>query len=318
MDLILWAFFVLIAGIALLVGGAELLVCESIVLSRYLGISPVIIGLTVVALGTSAPELFVTIMANLNAKSDLAIGNIIGSNIANIGLILGVAAVIKPFFVPARILKVELPFLMLSVVLTGIATWFGILNRIMATILIASFAIYLYVLMENHLLYEDLEQDNDTKDISFSLGQIVLKLLLIFFSFIALVYGSKLLIKGAVSIAKFFHCPELIIGLSLTAVGTSLPELASTISAVRRKQAGLVVGNVLGSNFANTCGILGISGLIKPMSIDSHVLTTDFPVMAIMSFVLIPLFKDKFLSRKEGLCLLVAYFSFISIIYLKS
>lgn len=318
MEVLIWACFVLAAGVFLLVGGAELLVHESIVLSRYFGISPIIIGLTVVALGTSAPELFVTVMANINGKADLAIGNIIGSNIANIGLILGVAATINPFFIPSRILRVELPFLILSVILTGIASWFGILNRIIAVILLVSFGIYLYVLLGNHLLYNDLEQDDNFKRTSLTIWQIILKFFLIIFSFIALVYGSKLLIKGAVSIANFFNCPELIIGLSLTAVGTSLPELASTISAVRRKQAGLVIGNVLGSNFANTCGILGISGLIKPMVIHHHVLTTDFPVMAVMSLVLIPIFRDKFLSRKEGICLLFAYFSFISIIYLKS
>ncbi len=307
----------LVLGVAFLVGSAELLVHQSISLSRHLGIKPIIIGLTVVAFGTSAPELFVTLMANLKGNVDLAVGNIIGSNIANIGLILGISALVRPFGVPERIVRVELPFLIISVILIGLAAWMHILGRIFAAILLSCFFIYLFVLVKNNALYGTSEDKNDVSVQKISAGHVIFKLILIIGSFLGLVFGSKFLIKGAVEIARFFNCPELIIGLSLTAVGTSLPELASSLSAVRRGEAGLIIGNVLGSNFANTCGILGISGLIKPIIINPHVFFADFPVMAGFSIMLVPIFKDKFLSRNEGLFLLLVYLCYVFLIYFK-
>ncbi len=301
-------------GLLLLIGGAEFLTHHCIALARYLGVKPIIIGLTVVAFGTSAPEFFVSILANLKEQADLAVGNIIGSNIANIGLILGVAAIIRPFSVPKRIAKVELPFLVLSVILIGIASWKHILSRSGAFILIFSFAVYLYFLMNKRGAYVLAPEEEKVHTGS---PRYFLRFGIIVLSFWGLIAGSHLLIEGAVSVARFFNCPELIIGLSLTAVGTSLPELASTISALRRNETGLVIGNVLGSNFANSCGILGFAALIKPIHINPHVLVTDFPAMAVFSLVLIPIFKNGYISRLEGIMLFSAYFCYLAIIYLK-
>ena len=218
---------------------------------------------------------------------------------------------------PERIVRVEVTFLILSVILTGIAAWLQVLDRLFALIFLSCFFVYLLVLVKNKALYGTSEDTEYECSRYTSMKDIVFKLFLITGSFFALVFGSKLLIKGAIAIASFFNCPELIIGLSLTALGTSLPELASSLSAVRRGEAGLIIGNVLGSNFANTCGILGISGLIKPFVVNPHVFYADFPVMACFSIVLIPLFRDKFLSRAEGLFLLLSYLCYVTVIYLK-
>ncbi|NPA95178.1 MAG: calcium/sodium antiporter [Thermodesulfobacteria bacterium] len=315
MTQIIIIFFQLVLGIVFLVAGAEFVTHHCIVLARHLGVRPIIVGLTVVAFGTSAPEFFVTVMANLQGQAGLAVGNIIGSNIANIGLILGVAATIMPFAVPMRLVRVELPFLVLSVILIGVASWQGVLTRLAALVLIVSFGIYLFILFEKRGAYT---QGAETEEPSESLEpRYLFRTAIIVLSFCSLIFGSHLLIKGAVSAARLFHCPELIIGLTLTALGTSLPELASTISALRRKETGLIIGNVLGSNFANSCGILGTAALIKPLPIDHHVLVADFPVMAALSLALIPIFRDGKISRLEGFILLGAYISYIAIIYLK-
>ncbi len=312
---LLFSFIKLLLGFVLLIGGAELLTHHCIALARRLGVRPIIIGLTVVAFGTSAPEFFVTVMANVRGQADLAVGNIIGSNIANIGLILGIAAMIRPFEVPRRIARVELPFLVLSVILIGLAAWQGELTRAAALILLASFVAYLYFLVNKRSSYTLASEALETEEQG--PPRYLLRTSLILLSFSGLVGGSHLLIEGAASVARYFNCPELIIGLSLTAVGTSLPELASTISALRRREAGLIIGNVLGSNFANSCGILGSAALIKPLAINPHVLLTDFPAMAAFSLVLIPIFRDGRISRMEGTMLLGAYLAYVSIIYLK-
>ncbi len=312
---LLFSFIKLLLGFVLLIGGAELLTHHCIALARRLGVRPIIIGLTVVAFGTSAPEFFVTVMANVRGQADLAVGNIIGSNIANIGLILGIAAMIRPFEVPRRIARVELPFLVLSVILIGLAAWQGELTRAAALILLASFVAYLYFLVNKRSSYTLASEALETEEQG--PPRYLLRTSLILLSFSGLVGGSHLLIEGAASIARYFNCPELIIGLSLTAVGTSLPELASTIAALRRREAGLIIGNVLGSNFANSCGILGSAALIKPLAINPHVLLTDFPAMAAFSLVLIPIFRNGRISRMEGTMLLGAYLAYVSIIYLK-
>ena len=315
MSLLFIALVKLMVGMLLLIGGAELLTHHCIALARHLGVRPIIIGLTVVAFGTSAPEFFVTMIANWRNQADLAVGNIIGSNIANIGLILGLAAMIHPFSIPRRVVRVELPFLILSVILIGIAAWNGILSRSAGLILILSFCLYLYFLMDKRGSYslasESVERDDTGPP------RYLFRIVMVVLSFCGLVIGSHLLIEGAASVARFFNCPELIIGLSLTAVGTSLPELASTIFALRRNETGLVIGNVLGSNFANSCGILGSAAIVKPLHINPHVLVTDFPAMAAFSLVLIPIFRDGRISRLEGVMLSTAYFCYVTIIYLK-
>ena len=318
MDTLFMPVIQLISGLALLIASAEWLTGSSVKLAGALGIKPVIIGLTVIAFGTSAPELFVSLIAAVEGQPDIAVGNVVGSNIANIGLILGVGALVCPFRVPERIARIELPFLALSVIGLAGAAFLGEIGRVTAVVLLLVFAGYLFFLWHYKT---GLLAGKDSKAALLTEGEdprYFLRAFVIILSMVGLVAGSKLLILGSVEIAHFFHCPELIIGLTLTAIGTSLPELASTLSAARRRQGGLIIGNVLGSNFANTCAVLGTTGLISPVRINHQVLMRDLPVMAALSLVLFPIMKRKHVKRQEGFFLLIAYFTYILLLYLKN
>ena len=307
----------LISGLALLIASAEWLTAASVKLAAALRIKPVIIGLTIIAFGTSAPELFVSLIAAVEGQPDIAIGNVVGSNIANIGLILGIGALVRPFRVPERIARIELPFLAISVLGLACAAFLGEVGRVTAVIFLLFFLGYLLFLW---YYKTGLLAGQDSEAAVLTGGEdprYLLRASVIIVSMAGLVAGSKLMILGSVEIAHFFHCPELIIGLTLTAIGTSLPELASTLSAARRRQGGLIIGNVLGSNFANTCAVLGTTGLISPVRINHQVLMRDLPVMAALSLVLFPIMKRKYIKRQEGFFLLTAYFTYILLLYLK-
>ncbi len=308
----------IICGLALLIASAEWLTSSSVKLARSLGIQPVIIGLTIIAFGTSAPELFVSLLAAFEGQPDIAVGNVIGSNIANIGLILGIGAISRPFSIPARISRIELPFLTISIFGLTVASFLGKISRVTAALFFAFFICYLFFIWQYK---KGLLADRESGATTWAFHEeprYLLRVTVIALSMIGLVTGSKYLIIGSVEVARFFHCPELIIGLSLTAVGTSLPELASTLSAARRRQGGLIIGNVLGSNFANTCAVLGITGLVKPVQINHQILIRDLPVMAVLTLVLFPIMRRKRIKREEGLLLLIAYFTYIMLLYLKN
>ncbi len=304
------------AGLALLILSAEWLTDACVKLAKALGVSPLVIGLTIVAFGTSAPELFVSIMAVIQSQPDIAVGNVVGSNIANIGLVLGLGAFACPFPVPGRIARIELPFLAVSVAGLAAAAYAGMIDRLSALLFLLFFIGYLYFLWHCRagMMVSGSRGDRSGQEES---PRFLFRGIIIAASMAGLVIGSRLLVSGSVDIARYFHCPELIIGLTLTAVGTSLPELASTIAAAKRKQGELIIGNVLGSNFANTCGVLGTAGLINPIPINHQVLMRDMPVMAVLSLALFPIMRRKQIKRSEGLCLLVAYFTYIAVLYLK-
>ncbi len=318
MTVLLASIMQLVCGLLLLIVGAEFLTGISVKLAKALGIKPVVIGLTIIAFGTSAPELFVALIAAFEGRSDIAVGNVVGSNIANIGLILGIGALVSPFAIPRRIIRIELPFLAISILGLTIAAFLGEIGRFTAAAFFGLFMCYLYVLW--HYKTGLLAQNEPGSGLQKAEENpwYFIRSCGIVASMVCLVAGSKLLIQGSVEIARFFNCPELIIGLTLTAIGTSLPELASTLSAARRKQGGLIIGNVLGSNFANTCAVLGTTGLIHPIRINPQILLRDLPVMAALSLALLPISRKKFIRRKEGLLLAAAYFTYILLLYLKN
>ncbi len=318
MDILILPLIQVIFGLLILMASAEWLTTTSVKLATALGIKPVIIGLTIIAFGTSAPELFVSLMAAFEGQADIAVGNVVGSNIANIGLILGIGALVCPFAIPSRIARIELPFLIFSLFCFLVASFRGYIGRSTATLFLVVFSAYLFFLWHyKRGLLADTEPGPATLALR-ERPRYLLQAFLITISMIGLVAGSKFLIVGSVKIARFLHCPELIIGLTLTAIGTSLPELASTLSAARRRQGGLIIGNVLGSNFANTCAVLGITGLIKPLQINHQILIRDLPVMVVMSLALFPIMKKKHIKRLEGLLLLIAYLFYIMLLYLKT
>jgi len=300
----------LIVGIILLFLGGEGLVKGASRLARILGISPVVIGLTVVAFGTSAPEFVVGLIAALQGASDVVLGNIIGSNISNIGLILGIAALISPLIIQGRLIKAEVPIMIvLSFLFYGIA-WTLELEILQGAILFGSliaFAIYSYfgAKKEPKLIEEEYEEYLGTN------GPVWKQVLFIVLGLAGLIIGARLVVDSAIFIARVIGVSELVISITVVAIGTSLPELSTTIVAAMKKEHDIIVGNIIGSNIFNI-GILGLISIIHPVSVDSVLLKFEFPVMLFFSILILPIMMTgKRISRVEGTLLLVLYGLFI-------
>lgn len=299
-----------VAGITFLYYGGELLVGGAIGLAKKLGLSPLVIGLTVVAFATSCPELAATITASLRGGSDLALGNIVGSNIANIGLILGTAAMLTPISGRQRQVRHQAAYMILVTVLfypllaSGrIVAWHGLA-------LLAALAFYLITSLRQAEEQDDDEPDEaPALDVTRAITVIVIGLGL-------LVGGAQALVAGATDIARTLGVPERVIGLTLLALGTSLPELAASFAAVRRRQAGLVLGNVIGSNIFNLLCIVGLTTLVRPIDVAPAVLELDYWVMLGSSLVVALLLatRQKIL-RVEGATLFVAYLIYVALLF---
>ena len=262
------AFGSILVGLALLVWSADRFVEGATSFARHLGVSTMIIGITVVGFGTSAPEILVSVIAVLEDTPDLAIGNALGSNIANIGLILGVTALITPLPIAKITFKREYPLLIFA---TGVMSWClydGELDTVDGYLLLTLLGLMLWYLVRSHQLEANTNLDENKldrgQDTSFlaSAGWLVLGLIL-------LVGSSKLLVWGATEVAHSFGISELIIGLTIVALGTSLPELAASIASVRKGEPDLAIGNVIGSNLFNSLAVIGIPAMITRFNIDS-------------------------------------------------
>ncbi len=296
-----------ILGLIILAGGAEALIRGAIRMARLWKVSPIVIGLTIVAFGTSAPEMGVALSAALSGQPDITMGNILGSNIANTGLILGLGALLTPLTVRLRMLRTEIPLLIVvSMALWAFATM-GHLGRLAGLILLITFTTYCLALYRHsrekpYTLQVEFDKSLSNKD-SFWFD-----LVLVMAGLVGLVIGSKSLVWGAENIAVYLGIPELIVGLILTAIGTSLPELATTVSAARKGQADLILGNVIGSNLSNLCAVLGVTACITPIDINPDLLHRDFPVMIAFSLVLLPVMRIGMkVTRWEGAALLLSY-----------
>ena len=296
-----------ILGLIILSGGAEALVRGAIRMARLWKISPIVIGLTIVAFGTSAPEMGVALSAALSGQPDITMGNILGSNIANTGLILGLGALLTPLPVRLRMLRIEIPLLIVvSMALWAFATM-GHLGRLAGPILLITFvayclALYRHSRKEPYTLQVEFDKSLNRK------SSFWLDLVLVIAGLAGLVIGSKSLVWGAENIAVYLGIPELIVGLILTAIGTSLPELATTVSAARKGQTDLILGNVIGSNLSNLCAVLGVTACITPIDINPDLLHRDFPVMIAFSLVLLPVMRIGMkVTRWEGAALLLSY-----------
>ncbi|HMB58730.1 MAG TPA: calcium/sodium antiporter, partial [Xanthomonadales bacterium] len=270
----------LLGGFILLVWGADRLVAGASATARNLGVSPLIIGLTIVAFGTSAPEMIVSGVAASQGKPGLAVGNAIGSNIANIGLILGITALFYPLRVESRTLKREYPQLLLVMLACLVMAWNLNFSRIEGWILLGGLGALIVWMVrlgmrkepEDPLAREfeaEIPSDMPTKVAVFWLivGLIVLPL------------SSQFLVLGALSIARYLQVSEAIIGLTIVALGTSLPELAASLTSALRKEDDLAIGNVIGSNMFNVLGVLGIAAVINPVTFDASILYQDISVM---------------------------------------
>lgn len=301
----------LVAGLALLYVGAEGLVRGSAQLALRLGLSPLVIGLTVVAFGTSSPELVVSVKAALAGNGDISFGNVVGSNICNIALILGLASVLRPMKVNLQLLRLDVPIMIGVSVLLTLLLLDGGLNRFEGFFLFAGIIGYTtisYVVATRDRI--NLVAD-DTEYAPKPLHSIWRDLALVVIGLLALVFGADFLVKGAVSIARFFGISEAVIGLTIVAVGTSLPELATSVVAAIKGEGDIAVGNVVGSNIFNILAILGLASLIRPIHSDGIELF-DLLTMTFMAVIMIPVMRTGLrVNRWEGAFLLVLYGGYI-------
>lgn len=301
----------LVLGVALLTTGGEALIRGSLAAARRLGVSPLLSGLVIVGFGTSAPELVVSVDAALNQQPDIAIGNVVGSNIGNILLILGTCALITPLAVRPMALRRDAVTVVAASILFIVLVGGSALGPADAAIFLISLAAYLVWAYWSERLHaspsaelhkaEAEELTTLPKSVAWTVTTLITGLLL-------LIAGSQVLLLGAVGIAEYFGVSEAVIGLTLVAVGTSLPELSISVIAALRRHADVAVGNVLGSNIFNLLGILGVSALLQPLPVHARILQFDQWVMLGSSVLLLVfLYTGRRLSRLEGGILLVSY-----------
>jgi len=309
--------FILI-GFALLVIGGEFLVRSSVALSFKLNLSKMVIGLTVVSFATSAPELLVSLQAALTGFSDISLGNVIGSNIANIGLVLGITAFISPLAIDRDFYRFNWPVMMIfSLALYYFLTTGNNLSRVEGVALLLGIVLYLYLLIrrsrKEHIEVEGI----DDKLASTSNFKVTIWLLI---GAAALYGGSELLVKGAVDLAEMIGVSERVISVTIIAVGTSVPELAASVIAALRKEKAISLGNLIGSNIFNIASVLGLTALIKPINVQSaEILNNDIFWMIGFALIIIPLafFPRRFiLGRYKGFLLFAGYAVFIALAFL--
>jgi len=325
MDFVTLVLFIL--GFVLLVGGAELLVRGASKLALAVGISPLVVGLTVVAYGTSAPELAVTIGAVYEGESALAIGNVVGSNISNILLVLGLAASISGLVVAGQLIRIEVPLMIAVSVVLWIMSFDGVLSRIDGVILFAGAVIYtVFVIRKSRKETKESkaqfsEAYDKDKDLDKGPKQIAIQVAMIVGGLILLVFGANWLIDGASEIAEMFGVSNLVIGLTIVAVGTSLPEIATSIMASMRNQKDIAVGNAIGSNIFNILLVLGITSMVAPIGIQvpARAVAIDMPIMIAVAVACLPIFfTDYRISRWEGFLFLGYYITYVLFLYLSA
>ncbi|MCB2425663.1 calcium/sodium antiporter [Methylophaga pinxianii] len=310
------AFAAVIFGLILLVWSADRFIDGAAVSARYFGMPPLLIGMVIVGFGTSAPEMVVSALAATQGNPGLALGNAYGSNITNIALILGLTAVLSPIAVHSQVLRKELPIL---IAVTALAAWQladGSLSRLDAGILILVF----FVLM-GWTIYQGMQKTPDAfgteMEAELNAESMSLKkaLIWLFVGLLLLIISSRILVWGAVEIAVVFGVSDLIIGLTIVAIGTSLPELASSLIAVKKGEHDIALGNVIGSNLFNTLAVVGIAGLINPFAIPAEILTRDIAVMAGLTLAIF-IFgfglrsKQGRINRVEGGCLMLVFVAY--------
>ncbi|MFP6775498.1 MAG: calcium/sodium antiporter [PS1 clade bacterium] len=308
---ILQPIFALIAGFVFLVWSADEFTDNGAKIANIFNISPLIIGLLIFGFGTSAPEMLVSGLAAMQGNTGLSIGNAVGSNIFNIALVLGVSAIIEPIRVNENILKKEWIFLLIATFCAGLLMWDNRLDLTDGLILLSLLALFFIYTINESKNKQHEEFDDLAKSIEKGSNTKVWVMLIV--SLIVLISSAKLVVWGGSSLAKLFGVTDLIIGLTVVALGTSLPELAVSISSVLKKQFDMVVGNVIGSNLFNTLAVLAIPGIIHPTDLLPEVMERDYLVMLFLTFLLFlaayKFRKNNIINRAEGF-ILVAVFCF--------
>jgi len=314
------SIFFLIAGLIVLVYSSNWLIQGSVKLSFLFKLTPLFIGAVVVAFGTSAPEAGVGIMAALRNQKAIALGNIIGSNIANIGLIMGLCVFFRPMNIDKSVFKREGPFMLFSAVLLYVLSWDLVLNYIDGIVFIACFLVFCL------MSYRQAKKSFDSSQLkAFTLKKrlqntdsCLLALGVVLLSLIGVVLGADLMVKGGVAVAGIFGISPWIIGIVVFAVGTSLPELAASLTASVKKVPSISAGNILGSNIFNILLVLGVVSLIRPINIEPSVLSFEMPVLLAFSFAFFIIMRTGYrISRREGLLIFSGYMAFITALVFK-
>ncbi len=312
-----------IAGLGILIWSADKFVDGAAALARLLGVSTLIIGIIIVGFGTSAPEIGVSIIAVLEGTPNIAIGNALGSNIANIGLILGITAILSPIAIDSRLLKTEFPLLLLATAVMAVCLIDLQVNQFDGLVLLGVLILALFLLIRLHrrqpIEVKTLADENvelaEGMTLAVAIGWLV-------FGLVLLVGSSKLLVWGASQIALEFGISELIIGLTIVALGTSLPELAASIASLKKNVADVAIGNVIGSNLFNSLAVVGIPALMSPFSIDPSARSRDLPIAIGLTLLLVlmarfPTALPRHISRRKGIALFAAFVIYQLYLYYK-
>jgi cation:H+ antiporter len=304
----------LCCGVGVLLSGADALIKGATAIATRLGISTLVVGLTVVAFGTSAPELFVSLAAAIEGTADIAVGNVLGSNIFNILGVIGLTALIAPVEVARSIVRRDYPIMIIALGAFFIVSLDGTISRFDGALLACGFIGYLFMnylevtSSERAAIEEFQEEAVEEKPMT----KLRSATLLIALGLVGLIIGAELIVSNAVSIARTVGVSELVIGVTLVALGTSLPELATTVLAARKGEPDLVVGNAVGSNIFNVLCVISVTALVQPLSVVSSAISFDLPYMWVSCGVLLPiLFFQRTIGRALGLFMIIGYSAYI-------
>ncbi len=305
-------FFLTVGGILLLYTGAEMLVRGSVALSHKFRVRPMLIGLIVIGLGTSSPELVVSIEAALIGSGEIAVGNIIGSNISNLALILGLAVLFRPILAAKELLTRDIPVMIAVSAFMTLLLWNGILTRLDGILLLVGLFFYMVITIRMNIRPHISEED-----LAYRTRSVPVVLLATLAGVGILILGANLMIKGAVGIARIFEVPEGIIGLTIVAIGTSLPELAAAVVAAIRRQGELILGALIGSNILNILFVLGVTGAVRAVHL-TDIMLDDLVIMTIFAVLMVPVVRTGYkIGRLEGVLLLLLYAGYISYLFIR-
>ncbi len=313
----------ILLGLVVLVWSADRFVLGASAVARNYGISPLIIGMTILGFGTSAPEMLVSGMAAWGGNPELGVGNALGSNIANIALVLGITAIVAPMVVRSKVLKREFPMLFLAIALAAVLMIDNHLSRVDGFILLSGVVVMLWWMVRlarqnQHAGEEPMETEFEGEiPTDMPTGKAFFWLLL---GLVLLMASSQLLVWGAVNVATYFGVSDLIIGLTIIAIGTSLPELAATVVAALKKEHEMAIGNIIGSNLFNILAVLALPGIIMPTALAPEVMSRDFVIMTLLTVALFLMAygfkgKDGQINRIEGTILLASFVAYMVMLY---
>jgi len=320
MDPIALNILLFLAGLFLLVASSDWLIQSSVKLSILFRLTPLFIGLVVVAFGTSAPEAGIGIIAAIRGQKEIALGNIVGSNISNIGLILGLCAIILPLKVNKNIFKRELPIMVFSCLLLYALSLDLIISRLDGIILIIFFIIFLFISYRGARKSFDHDEVDDFKfrGIFQRINSRLIVTLITMLSLVGIVFGADLMVKGGARLAEIFGISPWVIGITIFAVGTSLPELVASLTASLKKVPSISVGNIVGSNIFNILFVLGVVSIIRPISLSAGVLKFELLVMIAFSLILFTVMRTRYtISRREGLIMFAGYIIFVILVVVR-